>query len=140
MSLRRSAPRGFAYAGLSAYAGERVALVVGNGAYQQVKALSNPPSDASEVASSLERLGFLVRTLTNATFDEMRRALLNFGRQARGAKIAILFFAGHGIEVNGENWLIPVDAALKADIDTQNEAIALTGVMQAISGRQTLVL
>lgn len=71
---------------LPALSGRRVALVIGNGAYQHVPALPNPPNDSADVAASLERLGFLVTKLPNARFDDMRRKLIEFGRQARGAE------------------------------------------------------
>ncbi len=78
----------------------RVALVIGNGTYQNVTALPNPVNDASDISDSLKRLGFDVHTLTNAKFDDMRRALIGFGQRARGAELAVVFFAGHGIEVS----------------------------------------
>src|SRR6266404_2321472 len=81
-----------------AVAAGRVALVIGNGAYQKVPRLPNPPNDASDVGASLERLGFSVRRLTDATFDNMRRAFIEFGRETTGSEIALIFFAGHGIE------------------------------------------
>jgi len=96
----------------STLADTRVALVVGNSAYQYVPALPNPLNDANDVAATLERLGFSVRRLADASFDDLRRALLEFGPRARSAEIALVFFAGHGMEIGGENWLIPVDAAL----------------------------
>src|SRR5262249_55251087 len=121
-----------------AQAESRVALVIGNAAYQRVPALPNPTNDAGAVASSLERLGFRVNRLSNGTFDEMRRAILEFGARARGAEMAVVFYAGHGMEVAGENWLIPVDAALKADADTEQEAISLRGIMTSVSAASKL--
>ena len=112
-----------------ARADKRVALVVGNGAYQKVPALPNPSNDAGDITASLERLGFAVRRLTDGTFEDMRRGLLEFGRQAADADMAIVFFAGHGMEIGGENWLIPVDAELRSDTDAENEAISLRAVM-----------
>src|SRR5262245_17791868 len=91
-----------------AEASTRVALVIGNGAYRSVPPLTNPINDASDVGDSLERLGFSVARVNNTSYDALRRALLNFGRAARGAEMAVVFYAGHGIEVGGENWLIPI--------------------------------
>ena len=119
---------------------ERVALVIGNGTYQKVAALSNPPNDASDVAASLERLGFSVKKLLNAKFDDMRRGLLNFGRHAGGTEMAVVFFAGHGMEIGGENWLIPVDAELRNDTDAENEAISLKTVMLQVASARNLGL
>jgi hypothetical protein len=123
-----------------AMAERRVALVVGNGAYRNVPALPNPPNDAADVAAAFERLGFSVQQLPNADFDTMRRGLLDFGKQARGADIVAVFFAGHGMEMGGENWLIPIDAELKADTDVENEAISLRSVILQVSGATTLGL
>src|SRR6516164_8657811 len=97
-----------------AVADTRVALVVGNGAYQHVPVLPNPENDASDVAASLERLGFSVRRVVDGKFEDMRRALLEFSQRVRGADIAMMYFAGHGMEIGSENWLIPIDAELKS--------------------------
>lgn len=118
----------------------RVALVIGNGSYQNVPALPNPVNDAGDLSASLGRLGFNVRTLKNATFDEMRRALISFGQQARGAEIAVIFFAGHGIETGGENWLIPIDAQLATDLDIANETIGLKPLTMAVANTTRLGL
>lgn len=118
----------------------RVALVIGNGAYRSVPALLNPPNDASDIAAALKRLGFKVILLTNAGFDEMRRSLIALGREAAGADMAAVYFAGHGMEINGENWLIPVDAELKRDTDAANEAINLQSVILQVSNTTSLGL
>jgi len=120
--------------------GKRVALVIGNGAYRNVPALLNPPNDANDIAAALKRIGFTVSLVTNASFDEMRRALIALGRDAAGADMAAVYFAGHGMEINGENWLIPVDADLKRDTDAANEAINLQSVMQQVSNTTSLGL
>ena len=120
--------------------GRRVALVIGNGAYGNVPALLNPPNDASDIAAALKRLGFTVSLATNASFDEMRRGLIALGRDAAGADMAALYFAGHGMEINGENWLIPIDAALKRDTDAANEAISLQSAMLQVSNTTSLGL
>src|ERR1700690_2211187 len=77
----------------------KVALIIGNGAYKGVPELANPTNDATAVAGAFLRLGFSVRLVTDASYDEMRRALLEFSRKARDSEIAIVFFAGHGIEL-----------------------------------------
>ena len=120
--------------------GRRVALVIGNGAYRNVPALTNPPNDASDIAAALKRLGFTVSLATNASFDDMRRGLIALGRDAAGAEMAAVYFAGHGMEINGENWLIPVDADLKRDTDAANEAINLQSVMLQVSNTTSLGL
>src|SRR5947207_9345736 len=113
--------------------GKRVALVIGNSAYRNVPALPNPANDAGDVAAALKRLGFAVTVIINASFDEMRRGLIALGRDAAGADMATVYFAGHGMEISGENWLIPVDAELKKDTDAANEAVSLRGVMLQVS-------
>jgi hypothetical protein len=125
---------------VTARADTRVALVIGNSTYQNVSALSNPINDANDISDSLRRLGFDVKTLTNAKFDDMRRALIGFGQQARGAEFAVIFFAGHGMEIGGENWLIPVDAELETDLDVANETIGLQTLTRAVSNTTKLGL
>lgn len=120
--------------------GKRVALVIGNNKYKNVSELINPANDASDVSASLQRLGFSVRRLLDASFDDMRRGLLDFARNARGSDVAIVFFAGHGIEVGGENYLIPTDAELKADVDVDHEAIALKTVLPLVENASQLGL
>jgi hypothetical protein len=118
----------------------RVALVVGNSSYQHVAPLKSPMGDATAIAESLTRLGFAVNHLTDANYDTLRRALLEFGQSARRANIAVIYFAGHGIEVNGENWVIPVDAQLQYDSDVETEAIALRSLMLSVSSAKDLGL
>jgi hypothetical protein len=123
-----------------AHAQTRIALVVGNSAYAKVPSLPNPAHDAQDVSAALTRLGFAVNTVTNADFDGMRRSLLDFGRAARNADMAVLYFAGHGVEINGSNWLLPTDVELKNDGDASTEAIGLQSAMQAVGAAKTLGL
>ena len=120
--------------------GKRVALVIGNSAYRNVPILPNPANDAGDVAAALKRLGFAVNLITNASFDEMRRGLIALGRDAAGADMAAVYFAGHGMEISGENWLIPVDAELKRDTDAENEAVSLHSVMLQVANTASLGL
>ena len=126
--------------GTPARAETKVALVVGNGAYQNVPELPNPPHDAADVAAAFLRLGFSVRLVTDANYDTMRLALVEFNRKARDAEMAVVFFAGHGMEIGGENWLIPVDAELRSDSDAAQEAISLHAVMLMVSSASKLGL
>jgi hypothetical protein len=125
---------------LPGQAQHRVALVIGNSAYTHAPTLPNTQNDATDIADAFQRLGFSVRDLHNGTFDEMRRALLQFGRDARGSDMAVLFFAGHGMEIGGENWLIPVDAELRSDRDAENEAISLRSAMLQVANASNLGL
>lgn len=122
------------------HAERRVGLVIGNSAYTNVPVLPNPRNDAADLAASLQRLGFSVTTIADAGGESMRRALRDFGRAAQEADMAVVYFAGHGMEVGGENWLIPVDAEIKTDIDIDNEAIGLRTVMLAVSNARELGL
>ena len=123
-----------------AAADTRVALVIGNSVYRHVPALPNTSNDAGDMVAALERLGFSVRRVNDGGYDDMRRALLEFSRSSRDSDMAIVFFAGHGIELGGENWLIPVDAALKFDQDTEHEAISLKNVVLTVSAAAKLGL
>jgi hypothetical protein len=121
------------FGAMPATASSRVALLIGNSTYQNVPFLPNPINDANDLSGSLKRLDFDVKILTNARYDDMRRALIDFGQQARGAEIALIFFAGHGIQIGGENWLIPVDAQLTTDMNVANETIGLQSLTRAVS-------
>src|SRR3984893_6149828 len=125
---------------VQAHAQTRVALVIGNSAYQKVVNLPNPAHDAQDVSESLKRLGFTVKTVTDADFDGFRRALLEFGRIAPNADMAVFYFAGHGVEINGNNWLLPTDVELKNDLDAGTEAIGLQSAIQAVAAAKTLGL
>lgn len=115
------------------HAEKRVALVIGNSTYRNVTPLPNPVNDAADVSASLGRLGFEVKTVANAGIEGMRSSLTGFAEQANGADIALVFFAGHGMESSGENRLIPVDAKLESDMDISYETIPLQMVMRAVS-------
>src|SRR5437879_7936579 len=103
----------------AALADKRVAFVVGNGAYKNVAPLPNPAVDAKSIAKVLRNVGFEVVEGTNLTRDKMTEKLLDFGKKAEGADVAVFFYAGHGIAVNGTNYLLPVDADLKSEMDVK---------------------
>ncbi|MEH2489461.1 caspase family protein [Bradyrhizobium sp. AZCC 2230] len=123
-----------------ASAESRVALVVGNGSYERVPELPNPPHDAADIGHALERLGFKVTQIKNANAQDMRKAVIDFGRVAEGADMAVVFYAGHGMEVGGENWLIPVDAELRSDADIESEAVSLRSISAQASKAKQLGL
>ncbi|WP_271672071.1 caspase family protein [Bradyrhizobium sp. CCBAU 51627] len=125
---------------LPALGTERVALVIGNGAYMTVPALPNPTRDAADVARALERLDFKVTQVTNGTAVDMRKAIVEFGRAAEGSMMAVVFYAGHGMEAGGENWLIPTDAELRSDTDVESEAVSLRSVNLQVSKARQLGL
>src|ERR1700739_1325258 len=103
----------------SALADKRVAFVVGNGAYKNVAQLPNPPMDAKAMASTLRNVGFEVVEGTDLTRDKMTEKLLDFGKRAQGADIAVFFYAGHGIAISGTTYLLPVDADIKSEMDVK---------------------
>jgi uncharacterized caspase-like protein len=126
-------------AGTETAAERRVALVIGNGAYVNAGDLKNPVNDARAIASVLRRLGFAETTLLeNLQFDGLRRALQEFGPVADGADMAVIYFAGHGVEVDGQNYLIPVDAKLERARDVEFETATLSQALNAVDGARKL--
>ena len=125
---------GFAVSFLStsnvAGAGGRVALVYGNGDYQNAPKLVNPANDAQIISTSLKQVGFSVITIRDGDQSAMQRGLEDFGRQAQNADIALFYFAGHGIQVGGRNWLIPVDANIESSTDLPARAISANTVLE----------
>src|SRR5262249_43132695 len=108
-----------------ALADHKIALVIGNSQYPKGPALINPGNDAADMAASLKRLGFSVKHFADLDYDGFRRALIEFGHEAKTADKAVIFYAGHGVEIDGKNWLIPVDAEIKSEIDVYAEGINL---------------
>src|ERR1700736_3937787 len=95
----------------SAHAERRVALVIGNSAYKSVPRLTNPVNDATLVGGMFKKAGFdSVDIKLDLGVVDMRKALREFGNRARDADVAVLYYAGHGIELDGNNYLIPTDA------------------------------
>jgi uncharacterized caspase-like protein len=116
-----------------AFAEKRVALVLGNSAYQNVAPLTNPVNDGAVMAATLKDAGFdVVDFRRDLPAAETRRALRDFADRARDADIAVVYYAGHGIEVDGANYLIPVDAKLERDTDVYDEAFSLDRILIAI--------
>src|SRR5213079_1459760 len=124
-----------------AFAEKRVALVLGNSAYQNVARLPNPVNDGTVIAATLKNAGFdVVDSRHDLPAAETRRALRDFADRARDADIAVVYYAGHGIEVDGTNYLIPVDAKLERDTDVYDEALSLDRVLLAIEPAKKLRL
>ncbi len=118
--------------GSVAHAEKRVALVVGNSAYQNAVRLNNPASDAKLMSDTLLSLGFSVvgggarLDLDKAGFDA---ALREFGQELTGADIALFYYAGHGVEIRGLNYLVPVDANPKEEADILSDMTSLPGIL-----------
>lgn len=124
-----------------ALAEKRVALVLGNSAYQNVAPLPNPANDGARMAATLKDAGFdVVDSRHDLAAAETRRALRDFADRARDADIAVVYYAGHGIEVDGANYLIPVDARLERDTDIYDEAFSLDRILIAIEPAKKLRL
>ena len=124
-----------------AFAEKRVALVLGNSNYQNVAPLPNPVNDSSKIAATLKDAGFdVVDSRRDLAAAETRRALRDFADRARDADIAVVYYAGHGIEVDGGNYLIPVDARLERDTDIYDEGLSLDRILIAIEPAKKLRL
>jgi uncharacterized caspase-like protein len=124
-----------------AHAEKRIALVIANSAYQNVAPLANPVNDGAAVAATLKAAGFdLVESRHDLSALEVRRALRDFADRAHDADVAVVYYAGHGMEVDGTNYLIPVDARLERDSDVYDEAFSLDRVLLAIEPAKQLRL
>ena len=119
---------------LSASAASRVALVVGNGAYTHASRLPNPANDASDMAAALRRLGFEVTIARDAGRTDLNEALRAFTRRSATADVALVFYAGHAMEMDGVNYLLPVDARVERDTDVRYETVTLDDVLASTSG------
>jgi hypothetical protein len=115
------------------YADKRVALVVGNGGYENTAALPNPVNDAKDVAAALKDLGFEVIVETNANKRALETALARFGRLSLGADAALFYYAGHGVQYRGRNYLVPVDARLEDEFSVNYELTRIDDVLFAVS-------
>ncbi|MEF9979343.1 MAG: caspase family protein [Thermomonas sp.] len=118
-----------------AQARKRVALLIGNAGYASATTLGNPHNDVRLVAESAKQAGFQTVTIRHDLgMAQFQQALREFRALADGAEVAMVYYAGHGMEGNGRNWLIPTDAGLASDRDLPYEAINLDQVMEAIEG------
>ncbi len=122
-----------------ALAEKRVALVIGNGAYQNAPSLSTPANDANAIAEMLRKSGFdVVESRTDIDNTGFKRQVRDFAATARDADVAVMYFAGHGVAVGGSNYLLPVDAKLASDQDAEDEAVSLDRVMRMLAGAKGL--
>jgi tetratricopeptide (TPR) repeat protein len=121
--------------------GKRIALVIGNGKYQDQTALPNPPNDAQAMAGKLRQLGFQdVAEHYDVDLRAMSDAIKGFGDRAAEADWALIYYAGHGIEVAGVNYLLPIDVKLARETHVQDEAISLDRVLSKVGGARKLRL
>ena len=120
--------------------GQRVALVIGNAAYAHAPVLATPLNDASDLGATLEHLGFTVTRVENADQAALLRNLRAFATASEAAEAAVVFYAGHGVTVDGRNFLLPVDARLSSERDIEFEAVplALAGAVRRLAVEQPL--
>jgi hypothetical protein len=124
-----------------AFADKRVALLIGNSRYAAVAALDNPRNDAALLKAALLKAGFDdVRVALDVRRTEMLRVLNAFADAAADADIAVVYYSGHGLEMGGVNYLVPVDAKLASDLEVLDETVSLDRVMQALDGAKRLKL
>ncbi|MES0808009.1 caspase domain-containing protein [Roseibium sp. SCPC15] len=115
---------------------ERVALVVGNASYENVSNLANPTNDAEKIALALERLGFKVIVGINLNQAGFIEKIKEFSRAMRGAKIALFYYAGHGLQVRGQNYLAPVDTRLNDEADLEFGTVRLQAIISQMEREQ----
>lgn len=118
----------------------RVALVIGNSNYQNTTSLKNPVNDANLMASTLEGVGFKVTKILDADLNTLKRAMLNFGRSLRHSPEAGLFYyAGHGVQVRGENYLVPVNANISDEDEIELEAININSFLRVMNSSKSSI-
>lgn len=123
-----------------AHAAEKVALLIGNNEYESAPALYNPVNDVRLIDEALRSHGFDVTRVENQSLAEMNRSLRRFRAKADVAQVAMIYYAGHGIEVGGVNYLIPTDAELLDERDAPGEAVTVASMLEQISGAGKLKL
>jgi WD40 repeat protein len=111
---------------------KRLALVIGNGNYTQAGKLNNTINDANSMASVLKELGFEVLQANDANYEQMKNAIYTFGDRIQDVNVSIFYYAGHGLEVDGTNYLVPVDANIQSALDVKLKAIPLTGIIRTM--------
>lgn len=111
---------------------KRIALVIGNADYTAAGKLVNTVNDAKGMAATLKELGFEVMLLENATYEKMKNAVYAFGDKIQDIDVSIFFYAGHGLEVDGVNYLVPVDADIQSHLDIKQKCVPLTGVLNTM--------
>ncbi len=130
-ALGRALVAGLALVAAPAFAEVKVALVVGNAAYPSAP-LRNPVNDAGAIAARLKAIGFDVTLKTNVTQREMTRAVSQFGQAIKPGSVALFYYAGHGMQVRGRNFLIPVDADIQSEASVRSEAVDLDLVLEQL--------
>ena len=131
-----------AFAAAPAGAGTRLALVIGNGKYANAPKLENPANDSADIAAALRNVGFEVIEQQDASRESMTKAVREFSSRLRGTEVALFFYAGHGMQMSGENYLLPVDADIQTPADVRFNTVNLTDIQQEMegSGRANIII
>ncbi|HZI20445.1 MAG TPA: caspase family protein [Pyrinomonadaceae bacterium] len=128
----------------AARTGRRMALIIGNGAYQNAPPLRNPANDATDMAGALRALGFDVKSGVDLTQRQMKAMIREFGQQLRGGGQGLFYFAGHGVQLRGRNYLIPVDADVQSEADVEDQGVDVNLVLglmdEAGNGLNVIIL
>ena len=114
----------------------RVALVIGNGAYTSVPSLKNPPNDARDMAAMLKTLGFEVISGVNVSQRDMKRLIREFGMRLKGGGSGLFYYAGHGVQSKGRNYLIPVDANIQSEAEVEDSGVDAALVLNFMDDAQ----
>ncbi len=117
---------------------DRVALVIGMGAYEHVAALDNTINDATGIADTLQKIGFDVTLSLNASQATLLDQMAEFAFRAETADLALIYYAGHGVEVQGQNYLIPVDANVTSNADVQRLSVSLDQMLRAVDSARVM--
>ncbi|TGP53705.1 tetratricopeptide repeat protein [bacterium M00.F.Ca.ET.230.01.1.1] len=123
---------------LEAHADRRVAIVIGNSEYREIPALKNPDKDAEDVSKTFRLAGFDVFTAKDLTRLQFEEQFRNYLAAADGADLAVVYYSGHGFQIGGENFLIPVDASLKDPADMEVQAIKVDDVLQQLRSKSKI--
>lgn len=133
LALAAGADRNLSVAGPDLGNAQRVALIIGNSTYPGVAALRNPANDATDIADKLKKLNFQVTLKTNVPLREMLRTLTDFGDKVQQGSEVVFFYAGHGMQVRGRNYLIPVDAEIRTENAVSSEAVDVDQLLDKLS-------
>jgi uncharacterized caspase-like protein len=137
-AVRRASPEGSSVQNKE----KRIALVIGNSEYK-VGPLRNPAHDAEDVSDSLQTLGFVVRTKINVNLQEMEESVNKFIREIQDGDVALFYLSGHGVQVRGENYLIPVGASVESETDVRYKTLnvgVVLGKMEESRNRANIVI
>ena len=122
-------------------ASKRVALVIGNSTYEHTSVLNNPKNDAVAISAALKAVGFEVITAIDAKYRDMPKVLSQFDQKLRTAEVGLLYYSGHGLQIEGSNYLVPIDADISSEIDVQFQTVRLDRILNVMqSGPKTTLV